>query len=590
MEERSSYWQKRLINRRRVIGSGGVAALGLGAAALVGCGGDDSGSATRAPSGQTPGPSPAAAAPTYGGSLVTSVLSTVPEPIDPHRHIGSGGVSGYWPNYLDLLLEIGAGGTLKGGLAEKWELPGDGTEVLLHIRPGVKFHNKAGAGGNREFTTEDAAFSLNRTAGKLDPGSKALYLRAGDFGPFNRAQAVDAKTVKVTLDKPYSPFLSAVAFARNYMIPKEQTTGSTFADYENDKTKLIGTGPFMLTGWENDGQKVTFTKNPDYWRRDSQGGKLPYLESHRYEFVGDASAQLAAFASKQLSTTSAANKVGRQAIEAARKDAVLTKTIGNPGTPPHLRFNPNVEPFTDVRVRKALHLVLDYKDMGDSYYGEGNWAYMGHLTQIFKDEAIGPDEVAKMPGYNPATKAKDIADAKALMAAAGHPDGGISFKIFCWPVPQLASVSIYEDMVRAKAAWEKVWPAIKVELEPQTDAPTFNTKMTSGNFQMVGYFLNFSPDAALGLAANLGAGGARNYAKFKDDEIQRKLDSALVEFDLKKRAVILKEIQLRAFDLVPTMWLHEPFLLRFTDPKFQGMDADFPGLDTAAGIGAWIKA
>jgi hypothetical protein len=38
-------------------------------------------------------------------------------------------------------------------------------------------------------------------------------------------------------------------------------------------------------------------------------------------------------------------------------------------------------------------------------------------------EAYSPDEVAKMPGYNPATKKQDIADAVQMMTATGHAGG-----------------------------------------------------------------------------------------------------------------------------------------------------------------------
>ena len=172
-----------------------------------------------------------------------------------------------------------------------------------------------------------------------------------------------------------------------------------------------------------------------------------------------------------------------------------------------------------------------------------------------------------------------------LVTAAGFADGGISFKILSWPVAQLSSIAIYEDMVRAKAAWEKVWPAMKVELDPQADTPTHNRKMTTGDFQMMGYFLNFSPDAALGLQANLGTGGSRNYAKFKDEEIDRKIDLSLTELDLKKRSVILKDIQTRAFDLVTKIWLREPFTMTYWDPKVQGVETDLPGT-----MGKWLKA
>ena len=94
----------------------------------------------------------------------------------------------------------------------------------------------------------------------------------------------------------------------------------------------------------------------------------------------------------------------------------------------HFRFNTTRKPFTDARVRKALFLALDYAAINDGYYGKGQWEYTGPLVAAFP-EAIPSAEIAKMPGYNPATKQADIKTAKDLMNAAGYVDGDVSFKI-----------------------------------------------------------------------------------------------------------------------------------------------------------------
>ena len=109
-------------------------------------------------------------------------------------------------------------GELQGELAEKWEIPGDGTELIMKVRPGVKIHNKPPANG-REWTAEDLAFNINRIAGKYDPQNIARYQRASTLTGLNKAEAVDKTTVKITMDRPSSAFFRGLAEIRNMMMP-----------------------------------------------------------------------------------------------------------------------------------------------------------------------------------------------------------------------------------------------------------------------------------------------------------------------------------------------------------------------------------
>ncbi len=77
-----------------------------------------------------------------------------------------------------------------------------------------------------------------------------------------------------------------------------------------------------------------------------------------------------------------------------------------------MRMQSDQKPFDDVRVRKAVQLAADNKQMLDvAYRGEGEVALNFHVSPV------QPDYFA-LPAVT-----RDVEKAKALLAEAGHKDG-----------------------------------------------------------------------------------------------------------------------------------------------------------------------
>ena len=57
-------------------------------------------------------------------------------------------------------------------------------------------------------------------------------------------------------------------------------------------------GPFQLARYEP-GQRLTFVRNPRYWRKAGDGTALPYLDEVVLEIVPDQSAELVRLQSGQ---------------------------------------------------------------------------------------------------------------------------------------------------------------------------------------------------------------------------------------------------------------------------------------------------
>jgi ABC-type transport system substrate-binding protein len=402
-----------------------------------------------------------------------------------------------------------------------------------------------------------------RIAGKLDPQNLARYQRASNLVNMNRAEAVDKYTVRVIMDAPSSAFFNGVADWRNSVAPEELVE----IGFE-DASKFVGTGPFTIDVWDNNGQQAEFRRNPDYWRKDVAGQPLPYIDSIRWNYLPDAATILSAFIAKNIDWNLSISKTTLETVQRAFKEAILHKwTYGNWS---HFRINNTRQPLDDARVRKALQLAFDYKAVNDAYYGEGDWDYTGVLNAAFP-EAIQSDEIAKMPGWNPATKQQDIERAKQLMSEAGYPDGAFAVRIL-----QSSAATTgygYETSIRAQDQFKQIWPNMTIDIDLPPDGATFARRQAQSDFDIISYTIYPYADAVIDMTANHHSKGSRNYGKFSNPDIDAGLEAALVEISMEQRAALLRDLQLKLInDFMPNLYLAMPKVRVYGNPRIKGFE------------------
>lgn len=468
-------------------------------------------------------------------------------------------------------------GTLQPGLAEKWEVIGDGTELVIKVRPGIKIHDKPPSNG-REFTAEDMAYNINRIAGKYDPANIARYQRASTLVGLDKAEATDKTTVRVRMSQPSSAFFRGLAEIRNMMMPKDVVEQPGFP---SNPEGFAGTGPFKLQAFD-DGVKFEAVRHPDYFMKDQ-----PYLDTFKYVWMPDRATGISAFMSGQIDMFPGALSHEIDTIKKAKPDAQFYQWQDLNWD--HWRFNTSKKPFDDPRVRRALFLALDYQEIGDGYWGPG-WGYTGPLVPAHP-EALTADEVAKLPGYNKATKEQDRQTAKQLMTAAGYPDGDLSFNI----LPQLAS-SYLDNATRIKGQLEKMWPKMQPNLTPAADNAAFARQQSESTFDTISYTITSLPDAVLELFSQYHSKGSRNYGKFRNAEADAIIDKAFVELDTTKRTALLKDFQKKYFEeWMPIAQLVEQPERYFLSARIKGFDKTtgpwgFTGYRVMSSAGYWWSA
>jgi peptide/nickel transport system substrate-binding protein len=187
-------------------------------------------------------------------------------------------------------------------LVESYEWSDDGKTFTMHMRPGLKWSD------GEPYTTADWQYWWDDFAKNPDQKIWTIpaYLRNTDGTPIDMEFPDEYTIVWKSKDRglwidPYFMAQGFWEFAKNFMKPahylKEYhpnytTTGKTWEDYTNQDKWWQTPGYPCLFAWcltelSSDGQNYTFTRNPYYWRVDTEGNQLPYIDAINVEIVAD---------------------------------------------------------------------------------------------------------------------------------------------------------------------------------------------------------------------------------------------------------------------------------------------------------------
>jgi ABC-type transport system substrate-binding protein len=264
----------RLLNRRGLLRGSALAAGGITAAALIGCGSDDEDSApestaTTAASATTT----ASTDPRYRKDPNLPYAFNYPEPDKQPKSGGTLRIAATWDVSTFDPTKSAAGGTItvpnliynrllaiKSGpqadpfkidvvpeLAKSWEVTPDGLTYNFKLQEGVKWQNVAPLNG-RALVADDVVFALQRYS--KEGVHQSYYVNVDSIS------APDASTVRVKLKQPTPEFEVPLASRYQTIFPRDLVDSG-----EIDK-KVIGTGAMVLQE-ASAGQRVAAVKNPD---------------------------------------------------------------------------------------------------------------------------------------------------------------------------------------------------------------------------------------------------------------------------------------------------------------------------------------
>lgn len=292
-------------------------------------------------------------------------------------------------------------------LAERWEVSPDGRVWTFHLRPGVRFHDGDPVDARAVVWNFERWWKSDHPqhANQIKAGQTFEYWEA-QFGGFDdksivsRVEALDPRTVRITLKQPQAPFLQNLAmFVFAIASPRAvERWGTEFGKHP------VGSGPFRFVEWKPN-QEVVLEANPDYW------GVKPRVRRVVVRNIRDNAQRVAALKAGEVHAIEGINPDDLKVIQADPGLYVLLRPTNTTG---YVAFNYKVREFQERRVRLAFAHAINKKALVDALYGG-----TGQVAAQFQPPPLW--------GHNPELKGYpyDPARAQALLREAGF-GGGLS--------------------------------------------------------------------------------------------------------------------------------------------------------------------
>jgi peptide/nickel transport system substrate-binding protein len=461
-----------------------------------------------------------AGTPTKGGTL--RVASVTPAAaVNPLTVSDAGGLTMLNQTGEFLIFDSNLKLALQPMLALSWKPNSDGTVWTFKLRTGVTFHN------GQPMTADDVVYTFQELANPKN-ASNALSTFTGVLTP-GGVKKVDASTVEFHLEAPNGNFPYLVS-SDNYnaiIVPK----GTDFTKWQ--KT-FVGTGAFKLGSYtQNVG--ASFVPNPNYW------GTKPLLSSTSFKFYSSQQPMLLALQGNDVDVIAQFVPAGAAAILNNSTFKILKLKSSNHR---ELSMRNDQPPFNDPRVRQAVAYSIDRQGAVNALLsGDG---------EVANDYPFAP----KFPSTDTSVpqRTQDIAKAKQLLAAAGHPSGfstTMDTEIY-QEVPQLAQVIVAD----AAKAGIKITPKIESQTLYYGKSTFGNSDWLDGTMSLVDYGDRGVPNVFLG--APLTSTGTWNAAHFKNKTYDSLVKQYVAATDLQTQKQIagkIEQLLLQETPLVIPYWI-----------------------------------
>ena len=455
------------------------------------------------------------------------------------------------------LLDYDDGTNLVPWLAE--EMPGiseDGRTYTFRLRKGVLFSN------GREVLAGDFVYSLERI---LDPETaspgESFYRNIVGAREFQEArkegpdveplhveglQALDDYSLEISLLEPDLAFLNVMAMTFAYAVPREAVEEHGDDFFRNP----VGTGPFLLTEWVR-GMRLQMVRNPRY-----TAGEPARLDGIHVMIGGDTLIHQMMFERGELDLKDGIPIPDFVRITTDPKwEPYLVKALD--ARTVYLPMNCEMEPFTDVRVRRAVNYGIDKE----------------RVLKLITGRAVPAHGVLppSMPGYNPELRSYefDPEKARALLAEAGYAEG---FELPLW----VRSDTGYEVKVAEAIQQDLAQVGIKLDIRPVAFGTLIDILSRRGGaeFGVFGWSQDY-PDPSNFLDVLLNGErivevNCNNAAFYSNPEVNALLAEAAAETDAARRLGIYGQVEQMVVDDAPWVCLYHPVRYNLRQPWLRG--------------------
>lgn len=280
-----------------------------------------------------------------------------------------------------------------------WETELDAAAEIRQVNPTqVDFRLKEGlmfTGGHGELTAEDVKFSYER----FNPPGGPAAQNAGDWVQLDKVEVTGKYTGSIKLKAPF-PMMWTLSMPDVSGAIVSKRAVEQLGD--RVKTQVIGSGPYMMAEWVPN-QRVVLRANPDY-----RGDNRPAYREIILRPIADTTTAELAYRSNEV----AFSEIASSSVQQMQRDA-SGRLIRKPSIN-YIWIGMNVEkaPFNDMRVRRAIRLACDV----DQAILAGYDGTVERANAVLAPGMLG--HWAQAPVMR-----RDVAQARRLLAEAGHPNG-----------------------------------------------------------------------------------------------------------------------------------------------------------------------
>ncbi len=426
---------------------------------------------------------------------------------------------------------------MRGELAESWFWE-DELTLVINLRKGILFPKKEGLMEERELDAEDVVYSFHVV--NDSPKKIPTYL-----DHIKEVIARDKHTVVFHFNFFHSmwPYRYGYGFYCQIM-PREMANVDP-KDWKN----VHGTGPFSLERYVLNHAQI-YKRNPNYWDKErigNQAYQIPFVERVTYRIFKDVGSSLAAFRTGQIDIMEPIRWIMVDHLKETTPELKWSRWLRTDGT--FLSMRVDQKPFDDIRVRRAMNLAVNQKEILELFFGGYGelMSYPQHpgFGDYYQPMEEMPDSIKELYEYKPDK-------AKALLAEAGYPDG-FSFTVQASAADpaNLELVSLLENY------FSKV--GVKMIIEPLEYAAFLSVLTTKTH--TAGYFLRSGhTNPVTSLRKSFFTGQTWNPSMYSDPEFDKRIYEIYEERDEAKRVQIVRELTIEMLDKAPYVWLPTEYI------------------------------
>ena len=428
-------------------------------------------------------------------------------------------------------------------LAESWDISADGRVYTFRIRPDAVFHD------GKPVTAEDVRWSLERVTDPLTEAPNVdQYLGdivgvdaklAGDVLEISGVQVINGRTIEITIDASKSFFLAKMTYPTAFVLDRENIE----ANPKNWFRKPNGTGPFKMTEYKV-GETLILSRHDAYHLGPAKVAEV--------EMILSGGTSMLMYENDEIDIAGVGLADLDRLLEPSHNlNAELTRAAPSFSVQ-YIGLNVNEPPLDDVKVRQALNLAIDKREIATIVLGD----------QVVPAKGILPPG---FPGFSELVSGYefDPIKAKQLLLESKYGNDLDNLPPITITTPGSFGANVSLDMEVVLAMWEKNL-GITTEFQ-QTEFATFLKDLNKRRFQMfdIGWIADY-PDPENFLDILFYSDSSNNHTNYNNPEVDALLEKARVETDETLRFSIYNEVEQTILDdapWIPLWYSGERYLL-----------------------------